>query len=218
MTLYLEEAAWLMNRHALSVHSQGDHSRANDSQTPVNFEDYCALMFGSMDGWITFERYQVYAYLKRLGYIVQRSSVHTHSTNTTRERTGRGVLTRLYHRAFVFIRAIIRSMTTLSTRPLVTHYQCKGYGKTGKRNRCASTDTDCLITTQSSLIIDDVYSSLRTISFNPWHMRSQHFGTQEPSSQQQQHPYTIAWDVYKPSPKWKKRDPGVPDFRVVVGK
>ncbi|SAM01152.1 hypothetical protein [Absidia glauca] len=216
MTLYLEEAAWLMNRHALSVHSQGGllQSGTNDSQTPVNFEDYCALMFGSMDGWITFERYQVYAYLKRLGYIVQRSSVHTHSANTERERNGLGVLSRLYQRAMIFVRAIIRSMATLSIRPLVTHYQCKGYGKTEKGNHCSYLNTDYLMTLQSSPIIGDVYSSLRTISFNPWHMRSQHFDT---SSQQHQHPYTIAWDVYKPNPKWKKRDPGVPDFRVVVG-
>ncbi|CAO3594485.1 unnamed protein product [Absidia cylindrospora] len=51
---------------------------------------------------------------------------------------------------------------------------------------------------------------LSTIKFNPWHIGNS-------TIVEQQHHYSVAWDVYKPNPKWKKRDPGVPDFRVVVG-
>ncbi|KAI8338860.1 hypothetical protein BC941DRAFT_512105 [Chlamydoabsidia padenii] len=176
MTLYLEEAAWLLNRHALSVSSDSDTAS-------VTFEDYCSLMFDSADDWITFEKYQVYAYLKRLGYNVQRTAFHT----IDKRSSWFDFFTRCYQRIKRFIHIMITSLSTLSTRPLVTHYQCKSYV--------------------------DVFSSLRTISFDPWHHGSSYLGT-TPSY----YPYTITWDVYKPNPKWKKRDPGVPDFRVVVGK
>ncbi|CAO3594486.1 unnamed protein product [Absidia cylindrospora] len=102
MVLYLEEAAWLMNRHALScsitqsgssllnITTTGVEYLGDDTIAPtsmVTFEDYCSLMFTSMDGWITYEKYQVYAYLKRLGYIVQRSSLTSQSSNVNTNTT-----------------------------------------------------------------------------------------------------------------------------------
>ena len=66
ITLYPEEAAFLISRNALIVTDENDKV--------LNFQDFCQLLCDQdTDGWITFERYQVYAYLKRLGYIVQRS-------------------------------------------------------------------------------------------------------------------------------------------------
>lgn len=49
--LFLEEAAWLLNMHSLIV--------TDPEGVPCQFEDYCALMFTSADGWINFEKYQV---------------------------------------------------------------------------------------------------------------------------------------------------------------
>lgn len=66
ITLYPEEAAFLVSRNALVVTDENDNE--------LQFQDFCELLCDNeTDGWITFEKYQVYAYLKRLGYIVQRS-------------------------------------------------------------------------------------------------------------------------------------------------
>jgi len=63
ITLYPEEAAFLVSRDALIVTNQNE---------PFKFQDYCQVLCETND-WITFDKYQVYAYLKRLGYIVSRS-------------------------------------------------------------------------------------------------------------------------------------------------
>lgn len=64
--LFPEEAAFLVSRDALIVKDEND--------TLLAFQDFCMLLCDKeTDGWITFDKYQVYAYLKRLGYIVTRS-------------------------------------------------------------------------------------------------------------------------------------------------
>lgn len=66
VTLFPEEAAFLVSRDALVVTNQDDQV--------LKFQDLCMLLCDmDTDGWITFDKYQVYAYLKRLGYIVLRS-------------------------------------------------------------------------------------------------------------------------------------------------
>ncbi|KAG0165024.1 hypothetical protein DFQ28_009373 [Apophysomyces sp. BC1034] len=60
ITLYPEEAAWLLSRSALV---------ANDKHNnPCKMEDYYNFMFAESDSWITFEKYQAYsAYDRCLG-------------------------------------------------------------------------------------------------------------------------------------------------------
>lgn len=64
--LYPEEAAFLISRSALVVE--------NEQGEELGFQDFCEILCDpDTDGWISFDKYQVYAYLKRLGYIVLRS-------------------------------------------------------------------------------------------------------------------------------------------------
>lgn len=65
ITLYLEEAAFLVARNALIVHDKDGEM--------LEFEDFCEYICQENDGWVTYDKYQVYAYLKRLGFIVMRS-------------------------------------------------------------------------------------------------------------------------------------------------
>lgn len=65
ITLFPEEAAFLVSRDALIV--------TNEYNQLLGFQDFCEILCEESDGWISFDKYQVYAYLKRLGYIVLRS-------------------------------------------------------------------------------------------------------------------------------------------------
>jgi hypothetical protein len=66
ITLFPEEAAFLVSRDALVV--------TNENDQVLGFQDFCEILCDDeTDGWISFDKYQVYAYLKRLGYIVLRS-------------------------------------------------------------------------------------------------------------------------------------------------
>lgn len=66
ITLYPEEAAFLVSRNALVV--------TDDKEKVLGFQDFCEILCDDdTDGWINFDKYEVYAYLKRLGYIVLRS-------------------------------------------------------------------------------------------------------------------------------------------------
>ncbi|KAI8088856.1 uncharacterized protein BX664DRAFT_358489 [Halteromyces radiatus] len=216
MVLYLEEAAWLMNRRALCIYSKPESalkattskssdltgiSINNNDDTILTFEDFCSFMFASKDGWITFEKYQVYAYLKRLGYNVQRSTLSSQQQNivdqslvsspatarlTSWKQNCKSFFGMIWHRFVAWIHTMSRSIGLLSTRPLIRHYECRQY--------------------------NSVYSRLKTISSTPWYLGL------SPEDQDASKPfYTVTWDVYKPNPKWKKRDPGIPDYRVVVG-
>ncbi|KAI8143695.1 hypothetical protein BJV82DRAFT_656669 [Fennellomyces sp. T-0311] len=165
MTLYPEEAAWLINMNALHV-------------PDATLETYFGLMFTNTDKWISFEKYQVYAYLRRLGYIVhrhstpQRSSADPTMSSSLRNRCQWLIhtLIRLFKHAAVYL---------FGTKPLIRHGQCSTF--------------------------ESVYSTLRIIPSSPWYKP---FTDRETLS--------FDWDVYRPNPQWKKRSPGVPDFRVAV--
>ncbi|CAO3632178.1 unnamed protein product [Cunninghamella blakesleeana] len=183
IVLYLEEAAWLLNRYALYVHrkSKSSHDSNNDNngnknddyqlesssstktaytstidknmKENVSFEDYCNLMFTSMDGWITYEKYQVYAYLKRLGYIVQRSPCSSPSSSPSITQTIQNTSpvisshTIWYDRLiypFVHFWSGIKSVAYImlkaiglisKIKPLACHRQFSNYGKKGKHEK-----------------------------------------------------------------------------------
>ncbi|RCI06814.1 tRNA splicing endonuclease 54 [Rhizopus stolonifer] len=65
--LHPEEAAFLVSRNALVV---------CDGDRVLDFEDLVELIVD--DVWLTLDKYQVYAYLKRLGYIVMRAKMSGH--------------------------------------------------------------------------------------------------------------------------------------------
>lgn len=52
VSLYLEEAAWLVSIQHLQVTDQQDGHQ-------LDMQDYYAMVFGGEDGWISFEKYQV---------------------------------------------------------------------------------------------------------------------------------------------------------------
>ncbi|KAI7898939.1 uncharacterized protein BX663DRAFT_523310 [Cokeromyces recurvatus] len=168
IALYPEEAAFLVSRNALVVH--------NNDQKPILFENFLEIMCESRDGWITYDKFQVYAYLKRLGFIVMRSKP---VIRQLQERT----VNKLEQQPISIWKLFFDRIThwiydhQAPIRPLVWDYRYRDYMT--------------------------VYSTLQIIPSSPWYRPFYHTPK-------------FDWDVYKPRPTWKKRDPGIPDFQVVV--
>lgn len=167
IALFPEEAAFLVARNALIVTQQED---------PIQFEDYCEIMCESGDGWITFDKYQVYAYLKRLGFIVTRSRKLPTTTTTTEMPTIEPPMPSIFK---LFFDTITNWIQPKQNRPLVWDYRYTNYPQ--------------------------IYSTLQIIPSSPWY--KPFYSSLCP---------TFDWDVYKPRPSWKKKDPGEPDFRILV--
>lgn len=186
ITLYPEEAAFLVSRNAL-VLTDGDDET-------VDFQDFCELLCDpDTDGWITFDKYQVYAYLKRLGYIVLRSNPVEISTITPSDcNMKNSSIWRLY---FDKISSWIYKNKDI---PLVWNYKYTSY----RMSFYHFNTTSLLI-----IHIGAIYSTLQIIPSSPWYK-----------------PFykslcrSFDWNVYKPRSSWKKKDPGTPDFRIVVNK
>jgi hypothetical protein len=116
ITLFLEEAAFLVARNALLV---------VDQDRSVTFEDFCQMICEEKDSWITYEKYQVYAYLKRLGFIVLRSKPLQPYENSLPIEKPESIY------KFV-LNAVLQWMygkDQLARRPLVWDYRHKDYGK-----------------------------------------------------------------------------------------
>ncbi|KAI9484466.1 hypothetical protein BDB00DRAFT_134588 [Zychaea mexicana] len=187
MMLYPEEAAWLINMSALRIESDDD----DDDDDTTGLEDYFEFMFAQKDGWITFEKYQVYAYLRRLGYIVRRSTLPLQQQQQ-QQYPSPSLLVGSYwsHQCGWLIRTVAYCVKRVllycfGSRPLVRRHQ--------------------------SSTLHSVYSTLKIVPSSPWYKP---FTTDQNTCRVTD--TSFDWDVYRPNPQWKKRDPGVPDFRVVV--
>jgi tRNA splicing endonuclease len=113
VTLHAEEAAYLVARNALVVDN-------------MDFEGFCEIMYEAGDGFINYDKYQVYAYLKRLGFIVMRAAkddVTGAAKDSNNSSVMDHVLKWLYSK---------RSMDN----PLLWDYKCRNYSKKkGKKGK-----------------------------------------------------------------------------------
>jgi hypothetical protein len=121
ITLFPEEAAFLVARNALVV---------VDQDASVTFEDFCQIMCEEKDGWITYEKYQVYAYLKRLGFIVMRSKpLQPHKDATPIQK-----LESIWKFVLSTVLQWMYGKDQLARRPLVWNYRYKNYSKLIRSN------------------------------------------------------------------------------------
>ncbi|KAI8976543.1 hypothetical protein BDB01DRAFT_803333 [Pilobolus umbonatus] len=151
ITLYLEEAAYLVSRNALVVVDTQDR--------PVPFQHYCRLLCEED----RYDHYQVYVYLKKLGYTVTKVDTRTDNMSLLPLKS-----VSVYQQWCQWLYPY--------RRPLTWDYRYSTY--------------------------KSVYSALQIIPYLPWH---------QPSPM-----YSLDWNVYKPTTKWKKKDPCIPDFMVKV--
>ncbi|KAI7871155.1 hypothetical protein BDF14DRAFT_1763786, partial [Spinellus fusiger] len=191
-TLFLEEAAWLISRNALSVTKQDKN---------MEFQEFFQHISMSADGWITYEKYQVYVYLKRLGYTVIRSSSFTSLSNPVTElsKASPSLLQRCVH-------IFLKGKYAIAYAGYYIHSLLS--------KMCIFTTASPLVWSHKFSSFATVYSSLQIIPSYPWHRPYLKSILNETTIHPQNKLFD--WDVYRPNVGWKKRDPGVPDFRVLV--
>ncbi|KAG8214407.1 tRNA-splicing endonuclease subunit sen54 N-term-domain-containing protein [Butyriboletus roseoflavus] len=205
LELLPEEALYLIERSALfcykSVSSGASLVEPSNYETsspgaPMSIQQAFAEMIGREE--MTLERYQVYAYLKRLGFILMRAEPPTPeypvapsvSLAVTQPRTVTRKLMGLFSRLASNIMSVARLFHRIDwwRRPQLHRQK----------------------TTQ------DIFKALRFIPcghtiplYHPV-VKSQHSKSSPPS------PYKIFFHVYKPSTPFRKTAPPAPDFHLVV--
>lgn len=176
-----EEALYLLERGTIEILYEG---------IPLSFQQAFMQMIGR--NGISIERYQVYAYLKRLGYIVIRSSTFDGP---------KGTMTAVKPRRHFFsglqqiISFIYRSIHDLLSRIYTTI--CTPFLTTS---------------TIRSIIQPGLWSTYDSL-FNRLRITS---SKQLPSSIPPSQRFEITFDVYRPDSPYKKTSPGTPPFRIVV--
>lgn len=143
---------------------------------------------------------KVYAFLRRLGFIVQRSRATTlrdmpKSSQSLMERVALYLFRKVREMWTCFQNGIMSTISRcIGTFPLVCNARYTTFGKLHQKIR------NCRGLMQRT---EQVYSTLRiipsTARYNPFESR-----------------VTCDWDVYKPNPRWKKSDPGSPDYKIFV--
>lgn len=117
ITLFPEEAAFLVSRDALVV--------TDENNQPLSFQDFCEILCEGSDGWISFDKYQVYSYLKRLGYIVLRSK----PTDLASLNMGATIINDKCSLWDLFVQKLTLWIYKDSILPLVWNYKYSNYRK-----------------------------------------------------------------------------------------
>ncbi|RUS22523.1 hypothetical protein BC937DRAFT_88617 [Endogone sp. FLAS-F59071] len=201
ITLYPEEALFLVSRGALAAVLEEGEEEAYTTG-PLSFQQAWARMVGEDDDWtrVRFERYQVYAYLKRLGYITIRSQLHT--TIITLPSSSQALVYTRNQIIARFLSPLLWVLPWLYYTLMPWQWKLWDLRSITKPGRYRSYAT---IFSRLQIIPSRTRSSIKpTTSL----LATQFFPSQLE--------YTIDFDVYKPLPTWKKSDPGEPDYRVVV--
>ncbi len=215
-----EEALYLLERGTLDIRWPVKHLQkeqdledvAEEEQVlegvPMSLQGAYAAFIG-MDAprgaaALTLERYVVYAALKRLGYIVLRADEWDgvrRETDIKTEQTGGDLLTRLWRLFFTSDKAN-KASQQLPLGPLVTPGLYRSYGMRPMLIH--------LHLYSSLLGADEIYRMLQIFP------RDQSVNATHPPMEPIQDRLYISFNVYKPSPTFRKSAPGPPDFQICV--
>ncbi|KAG1824181.1 tRNA-splicing endonuclease subunit sen54 N-term-domain-containing protein [Suillus variegatus] len=196
LELLPEEALYLIERGALFCWKdiQADLTGLDDVEgAPMSVQQAFAEIIGKED--LTLEKYQVFAYLRRLGYVVARTDPPSPSYPVPPPRLGNeappSFCRRLLSIFSLFTTSVLRFWRGSFSwwKPLrisrLIHHD-KSYGK--------------------------VLKSLRVIPAG--HSVAPHSSCATPVSPSS--PYKIFYNMYKPSTNFRKTTPPQPDFQIVI--
>ncbi|KAK9465825.1 tRNA-splicing endonuclease subunit sen54 N-term-domain-containing protein [Lipomyces arxii] len=175
-----EEVIYLVERGSMSLYSL-------DGSSVLSLQAcYSACMAG-----VTNERYLVYAYLKRLGFIVQRadSFANLDFKSLVTEPVKLGTFRRLWDYLASLVGQAMRQANDIMTRklPAFGPVVCGGVWHS----------------------YDAIYRALQIVPF--YSHKTEHI-VNIPNKP----PFRVAYNVWKPRPSFKKSNLSNPDFRIVV--
>ncbi|KAI4761104.1 hypothetical protein E4T52_06703 [Aureobasidium sp. EXF-3400] len=186
-----EEAIYLLERGTVDIRWPVDEDEGEEEGLPMSLQGAYAAFLGEEEGELTFERYSVYAGLKRSGYTVHRASSWDGQGDEVGEECWPSVqgstwnlgLLRHKWRSMFIPRAATEAEQKVG--PLVTPGIYRNYA--------------------------EIYRRLAIIpSYDPTTKKQ---GSADPTDPA----FRITYHLWKPgSPHYKKSSPGTPDFRIAV--
>lgn len=248
-----EEALWLLERGSLDIrwgqeedvverlanggneaHDEATLDAAEEELLPMSLQGAYAAMIGEDEegrGALTLEKYQVFAGLKRVGYIVLRAAEWDdeaqiepapRSSVLKNEAGGLGLYSWLYN--MLFTKASARDVQRECTGPLVAPGLHRSYSMSK-----VSVTRSC-ISLIEIVIVEDVYRLLHIIpsadplpSFTRSDATSLTCSTSllkhESKSAQSdgtRTPFRTTYNLHKPIPNFRKSAAGEPSFRICV--
>ncbi|PSR78218.1 hypothetical protein PHLCEN_2v7550 [Hermanssonia centrifuga] len=197
LELLPEEALYLVERGAMfcwkasELPVAGAPAFEDMEGEPMTVQQAFAEMIGTED--LTLEKYQVFAYLKRLGYVVTRTRPPSEAYPASAPFPPHQ-----YPRVS-FLRWILSCLTSPLKRLLNTFTGAFDWWKPLRFNRWL----------HHNMSYPSVYKSLRFLPSG--HKEPLYIKTPDTPS-----PYQIFFNLYKPSTSFKKTAPPAPDFSMVV--
>lgn len=180
---------WLLPEETIYLVERGNLECWWEEGIPMSLQGVYA---SCLEGCGGLERYQVYAYLKRAGYIIQRAPTFFDENPTTATPTPTVLPPTAPAGAigiFTTIASRLASLLTPSPPP-----------------------SGPLITSSTYRSYPAIYQRLSLIpSHHPPHSASYPLNPSSSTS-----PFRITYHIWKPQPHFKKSDPPPPDFRVAV--
>lgn len=206
LELLPEEALYLLERGTIECWTGED-----ETAVPMSLQHAWSQMIHA--GELNAERYQVYAWLKRLGYTVVRADYpRPRSEDTTGSLVRHSAVARAMRRISQHLRQLLASLTHLAATPLramigpgLTALQRLDLVGKGKQRS--------LLDGQRWFSYDQIFTALQLIQSGP---RKSVSKAQEPAEKQPADPYQVFFHVYKPVTKFRKSDPPEPDFLIAV--
>ncbi|EJC98891.1 uncharacterized protein FOMMEDRAFT_113456 [Fomitiporia mediterranea MF3/22] len=191
VVLLPEEALYLIERGSMFCWSQIDDT-IEDEGTPMSLQQAYAEMIGKED--LTLERYQVYAYLKRLGYTVIRAQAPSRFYVTAPPFSPRSIPLK---RSGKWSRVL--DIFLLPFKKMFSLFASKfDWWRPLRTDRCF----------HRFLSFSSVFSSLRFLKSGYSHPL--------PPLKNANSPYEVFFHVYKPATPYRKTAPPPPDYSVIV--
>ncbi|KAF9575804.1 tRNA splicing endonuclease 54 [Mortierella alpina] len=231
MYLFPEEALYLVDRGSLLAEHQGLDMTVQEmwsvyfNYAHISYQNQGLRCPHDQESTLAMDRYLVYSYLKRLGFIVIRPGTYTQEADIRTRRqtsstpsstlwrpshsasffsvlcswilgTWKNVTGLIVSRIGMFLKPIDGFWTGAIRRPLVAQGERLNYGT--------------ISLAPAATLMDSIrsFSSLVRVKFNI----QQRGGHQARGLTKRD----VDFEVYKPGGTFKKRQPGIPDYRVVV--
>ncbi|POY74704.1 hypothetical protein BMF94_2179 [Rhodotorula taiwanensis] len=233
LELLPEEAVYMVERGAIELWKDS----GNGVRVPMSVQQAWSELLGHDE--MTPERYQVYAFLRRLGYVVIRARPVTGAERivTTKKLPLYRILINSALRPLVRLRdSVLRLASTLRSYLVGSHVQRIRYSVT-RALRQGEGRLSGLLGGRGWASYDSMFAHLQIIpsghdrplprgplphspsTLTPLDKPVQ--SADEPSAVSQlpslqEYPYQTFYHVYKPVTKYKKSDPPEPDFRLVI--
>ncbi|KAF9170965.1 tRNA-splicing endonuclease subunit sen54 [Mortierella sp. AD011] len=222
--LYPEEALYLVDRGSLLVEHRGTnmtvqqmwniylslpHQRKSqskgDDQNPTE-----------KDGSSVMDRYLTYAYLKRLGFVVIRPGTYCHESES-RTQPPTTVQNQLLTRPLSYLTFLWSAVKNSMFAAWRRHISCIGLGLGNIANIWARPSNRPLVSNRDHLRYDQILDRLQIIPTVRLAQSRYSDTCVAPNSESDiKEAGVVDFDVYKPAGAFKKRQPGIPDYQVVV--